>query len=62
MAKKINKNLSEFEKFVLFEKGTERPFSGKFEDHFEKGIYVCKNCGIPLYNSSSKFNSGVACI
>jgi peptide methionine sulfoxide reductase msrA/msrB len=58
MAKKINKNLSEFEKFVLFEKGTERPFSGKFEDHFEKGIYVCKNCGIPLYNSSSKFNSG----
>ncbi|WP_126993974.1 bifunctional methionine sulfoxide reductase B/A protein [Thermosipho globiformans] len=58
MAKKINKNLSEFEKFVLFEKGTERPFSGKFENHFEKGIYVCKNCGISLYNSSSKFNSG----
>jgi len=51
------KGLSDFEKFVIFEKGTEKPFSGKYNDHFEKGIYVCKNCGIPLYKSNSKFHS-----
>lgn len=54
----INPNLSDFEKFVLFSKGTERPFTGEYENHFEEGIYVCKNCGIPLYNSSDKFHSG----
>jgi len=54
----INPNLNEFERFVLFEKGTEPPFSGEYTDHFEKGIYVCRNCGIPLYNSSDKFHSG----
>lgn len=59
MKKKIfNPNLSEFEKFVIFEKGTERPFTGEYENHFEEGIYVCKNCGIPLYRSSDKFHSG----
>jgi len=54
----INPNLNEFERFVLFEKGTEPPFSGEYTDHFEKGIYVCRNCGIPLYNSCDKFHSG----
>lgn len=54
----INPNLNDFEKFVLFEKGTEPPFSGEYENHFEKGIYVCKNCGIPLYNAFDKFHSG----
>lgn len=58
MRKIINPNLNEFERFVLFEKGTEPPFSGEYTDHFEKGIYVCRNCGIPLYNSSDKFHSG----
>lgn len=50
--------MSEFEKFVLFEKGTEPPFSGEYENHFEPGIYACKNCGIPLYSSKDKFHSG----
>uniref|UniRef100_A0A7C5U407 Peptide methionine sulfoxide reductase MsrA n=1 Tax=Fervidobacterium nodosum TaxID=2424 RepID=A0A7C5U407_9BACT len=54
----INSNLNEFERFVLFDKGTEPPFSGEYENHFERGIYVCKNCGIPLYSSSDKFHSG----
>lgn len=52
------RKLSEFEKFVLFKKGTEKPFTGKYNDHFEKGKYVCKNCGIPLYTSDDKFHSG----
>lgn len=58
--KRVKKNplLNEFEKFVLFQKGTEPPFSGEYVDHFEEGIYTCKNCGIPLYRSQDKFHSG----
>ena len=40
---------------VLREKGTELPFSGKYNNHFEKGIYKCKGCDAPLYKSENKF-------
>lgn len=53
---KYNK-LSEFEKFVIEQKGTERPFTGIYTDHFEKGTYHCKKCDAPLYRSSDKFHS-----
>ncbi len=43
---------------ILREKGTESPFSGKFNMFFEKGIYKCAGCDAPLFHSSSKFNSG----
>ena len=42
---------------ILREKGTEYPFSGKYNTHFEEGIYECKGCGTPLYNSTNKFDS-----
>ena len=42
---------------ILRKKGTEYPFSGKFNDHYEKGTYLCKGCGVPLYESDSKFDS-----
>ena len=42
---------------ILREKGTEYPFSGKYNDHFEKGYYNCKGCNTPLYRSESKFKS-----
>jgi peptide methionine sulfoxide reductase msrA/msrB len=43
---------------IIVHKGTERPFSGKYNDHYEEGIYTCARCGAALYESSSKFKSG----
>lgn len=51
-----NKLTPEEEK-VMIHKGTEYPFTGIYDKHFEKGTYVCKRCDAPLYQSSSKFNS-----
>lgn len=51
------KKLDEFETYVIIHKGTERPFTGKYNNHKEKGTYVCKQCGAPLYKSSDKFES-----
>ena len=45
------------EYYILREKGTERPFTGKYNDFFEKGYYVCAACGNKLFNSSTKYNS-----
>lgn len=45
------------EKRVIVAKGTERPFTGKYWDHFEPGVYVCRQCGATLYESKSKFRS-----
>jgi len=53
-----NERLSPEEQRVIVQKGTERPFSGKFHDFSEKGTYVCKRCGAALYRSSAKFDSG----
>ena len=52
------KNLSEKEFKILREGGTEHPYTGKYNSHFEDGVYVCKGCGKPLYKSKSKFDSG----
>lgn len=52
---KLNK-LTKEEQFVILQKGTERPFTGKFNDFFEEGTYKCKQCGTPLYKSNSKFD------
>jgi len=51
-------DLNEEEKYVILQKGTERPFTGEYDKHFEEGVYVCKQCNEELYTSSSKFNSG----
>lgn len=51
------RKLKEEEYRVLREKGTELPFSGKYNTHFEEGVYKCKGCGSPLFGSESKFRS-----
>jgi peptide-methionine (R)-S-oxide reductase len=43
---------------ILREKGTERAFSGKYDEHFEAGVYLCVGCGDTLYTSETKYNSG----
>lgn len=49
--------LSKEEQRVIIHKGTEMPFSGEYENHWEKGTYVCKRCGAKLYRSDSKFDA-----
>ncbi|EAH8794875.1 methionine-R-sulfoxide reductase, partial [Campylobacter coli] len=49
---------NEEEARVILNKGTEAPFSGKYNNFYEKGIYLCKQCGSKLYRSEDKFKSG----
>lgn len=44
------------EKNVIFNKGTEKPFSGKYVNFFDPGTYVCRRCKTPLYRSNRKFD------
>ena len=63
--KKMNKSEEEWRKQLTPEqfeitrkKGTERPFTGKYSDCKENGIYKCVCCGNELFNSEAKFESG----
>lgn len=51
------KELTDIEKYVIIDKGTERPFTGEYNKNKAKGKYVCKQCGADLYGSSDKFES-----
>ncbi len=62
---KISKTEEEWKKelsadvcYIMREKGTERPFTGKYYKHKEKGTYVCAACGNELFSSDTKFESG----
>ncbi len=52
------KKLTPAEQRVIIHKGTERPFTGEYDKHYDKGVYACRQCGAKLYESSSKFKSG----
>ena len=51
------KKLTPDEERVIVHKGTESPFTGKYEKFSEEGTYICKRCGNPLYRSSDKFDA-----
>ena len=51
------KELTDEQYHVLREKGTERPFTGKYNLHFEKGVYTCAACGYELFEDKQKFES-----
>ena len=49
--------LTDSEKRVILNKGTDRPYTGEFTDKFEGGTYICRQCDAPLYRSDDKFHS-----
>ena len=51
------KNLTPEEERIIVHKGTERPYSGQYNDFYETGVYHCKRCHAPLYESKDKFSS-----
>jgi methionine-R-sulfoxide reductase len=54
---KLNQ-LTDEESAVIIGKQTEAPFGGEYDEFFQKGMYVCRQCGNPLYSSEAKFKSG----
>lgn len=44
--------------YILREKGTERPFTGEYNTHYDNGVYSCAACGNDLFKSDQKFDSG----
>jgi len=65
MSKKVKKTeeewrevLTEEQHYVMRQKGTERPFTGKYHNHKEEGVYKCIGCGKELFRSHTKFDSG----
>ena len=55
---KLAEKLTGEERHVLLDHGTEAPFCGNLTDNKESGTYACKLCGLPLFRSDEKFNSG----
>tara|TARA_B100001027_G_C16231927_1_gene315029 strand:- start:735 stop:1193 length:459 start_codon:yes stop_codon:yes gene_type:complete len=56
--KVINPNLSKKQRDIMFNEGTERPFSSKLLNEKREGFYHCANCGAKLFASTAKFDSG----
>jgi peptide-methionine (R)-S-oxide reductase len=57
MADQFN-TLTKEEERVIMHKGTERPFTGEYDNFFAEGTYICRRCNSPLYESKDKFHSG----
>jgi len=51
-------DLTPDERRVILHQGTERPFCGVFLDNKKRGVYTCRLCGLPLFKSDAKFESG----
>ena len=57
MSDKKYNSLTAEEERIIVNKGTEYPFSGEYNNHYETGVYVCRRCEAPLYKSNDKFKS-----
>ncbi len=49
--------LTDEEKHVILDKGTERPFSGEYDNFYKDGIFICRQCNAPLFSSKAKFDA-----
>ena len=58
MIKKINNNLSKEQEKIMFEEGTELPNSSELNYEKRNGTYHCNNCGVKLFDSKTKYESG----
>ena len=56
--RRLEADLSDEERHVLLEHGTEAPFCGIFLDEKRAGVYTCRLCGLPLFKGGAKFESG----
>jgi len=54
----LARDLNPAERQVILHQGTERPFCGVFLDNKKTGVYTCRLCGLPLFKSDAKFESG----
>ncbi|MBA2620058.1 MAG: peptide-methionine (R)-S-oxide reductase MsrB [Acidobacteria bacterium] len=54
----LARNLTEEQRDILLNHGTEAPFCGNLTDNKQDGTYACRLCGLPLFRSDSKFHSG----
>lgn len=55
---RLAEKLTPEERHILLDHGTERPFCGVLLDNHETGVYGCRLCGLPLFQSGGKFESG----
>jgi peptide-methionine (R)-S-oxide reductase len=58
MVKQLNDKLTDEQKHILLEKGTEAPGTGALLHNDKSGMYTCANCGANLFSSKTKFDSG----
>jgi len=56
--RQLESELSDEERHVLLEHGTEAPFCGTFLDEKRAGVFTCRLCGLPLFHAGTKFESG----
>ena len=56
--RRLEAELTDEERHVLLEHGTERPFCGAFVHQKTPGVYSCRLCGLPLFKATEKFESG----
>lgn len=57
MREREHNELSPEERYVIESKGTERPFSGAYDNFFEAGTYTCRRCNAALYRADDKFDA-----